>query len=124
MCISGFTSLQRSLWESANAGRIGKVPWMLIGSGNKLVNLHQLYCGGEEMDKSLVKVFVEGTLDDVRENFQVPGQTMFKPLTNRVVVCTLSWSSCFSCSFMAQMRSARAVNKREKMRFIHNFSAD
>jgi len=71
MCISGFTSLQRSLWESANAGRIGKVPWMLIGSGNKLVNLHHLYCGGDELDKSLVKIFVDGTLDDVRDNFQV-----------------------------------------------------
>lgn len=71
MCISGFTSLQRSLWESANVGRIGKVPWMLIGSGNKLVNLHHMYCGGDELDKSLVKIFVDGTLHDVRENFQV-----------------------------------------------------
>lgn len=70
MCISGFTSLQRSLWESAGAGRIGKVPWMLIGSGNKLTNLHQLYCGGDGVDKSMVKIFVEGTLDDVKENFQ------------------------------------------------------
>ena len=71
MCISGFTSLQRGLWESANAGRIGKVPWMLIGSGNKLIDLHQLYCGGDVLDKSMVKIFVEGKLDDVRENFQV-----------------------------------------------------
>ena len=71
MCISGFTSLQRSLWESANAGRIGKVPWMLVGSGNKLTNLHQLYCGSDGVDKSLVKIFVEGSLDDVKENFQV-----------------------------------------------------
>ncbi|XP_074606134.1 DNA polymerase subunit gamma-1-like [Acropora palmata] len=70
MCISGFTSLQRSLWESANAGRIGKVPWMLVGSGNKLTNLHQLYCGSDGVDKSLVKIFVEGSLDDVKENFQ------------------------------------------------------
>lgn len=44
---------------------------MLIGSGNKLKNLHHLYCGGDELDKSLVKIFVDGTLDDVRENFQV-----------------------------------------------------
>ncbi|PFX16645.1 DNA polymerase subunit gamma-1 [Stylophora pistillata] len=70
MCISGLTSLQRNLWESAKAGRIGKVPWMLIGSGNKLVDLHHLYCGGDELDKSLVKIFVDGTLDDVRANFQ------------------------------------------------------
>ena len=71
MCISGLTSLQRSLWESAKAGRIGKVPWMLIGSGNKLIDLHNLYCGGDELDKSLVKIFIDGTLDDVRANFQV-----------------------------------------------------
>lgn len=35
------------------------------------MNLHHLYCGGDELDKSLVKIFVDGTLDDVRENFQV-----------------------------------------------------
>lgn len=44
---------------------------MLIGSGNKLTNLHQLYCGSDGIDKSLVKIFVEGSLDDVKENFQV-----------------------------------------------------
>ena len=77
MCIAGFTSLQRSLWESANAGRIGKVPWMLTGSGNKLVDLHHLYCGGEVLDKSLVKIFVEGTLEDVREHFQVQNGFLF-----------------------------------------------
>ena len=71
MCIAGFTSLQRNLWESANAGRIGKVPWMLGGSGNKLQDLQSLYCGRDDLDKSMVKIFVEGTLDDVREHFQV-----------------------------------------------------
>ena len=71
MCISGFTSLQRGLWESASAGRIAKLPWMRIGSGNRLADLQELYCGGEELDKSLVKIFVEGTLDEVREKFQV-----------------------------------------------------
>ena len=71
MCISGFTSLQRGLWQSANAGRVAKVPWMLVGSGNKLLDLHQLYCGGNPMDKSLVKVFIEGTLEDVKDQFQV-----------------------------------------------------
>lgn len=71
MCIAGFTSLQRNLWESANAGRIGKVPWMLGGSGNKLQDLQSLYCGKDDLDKSMVKIFVEGTLDDVREHFQV-----------------------------------------------------
>ena len=44
---------------------------MLVGSGNKLQDVHQLYCGGEELDKSQVKVFVEGSMDDVREQFQV-----------------------------------------------------
>ena len=71
MCVSGLSRSQRGLWESTIKKQKEKVPWMLVGSGNKLQDVHQLYIGGEELDKSQVKVFLEGSMEDVREQFQV-----------------------------------------------------
>lgn len=42
---------------------------MLIGLGNKFIDFYNLYCGGDELDKLLVKIFIDGILDDVRVNF-------------------------------------------------------
>lgn len=46
--------------------------WHLAGSLNNLVDVHALHCGGDAVDtvdKALRDVFVNGSLFDIRENF-------------------------------------------------------
>ncbi|KAL0829591.1 hypothetical protein ABMA28_003101 [Loxostege sticticalis] len=69
-CVSGVTSYQRTVLKAKN-----KEPhpsdddWIEISSLNNLSEVHNLYCGSL-IDKQTRDIFVEGTMDDVHENFQ------------------------------------------------------
>lgn len=54
------------------AGRDVRTPskWMRVSSANGLADVCQLYCG-ERIDKTKRNVFVNGTIADVRNDFQV-----------------------------------------------------
>lgn len=71
MCVSGVTSLQRLMMKAASVGKSEQEDWMDISCLNNLQDIYQLYCGGKELDKEKRNVFVHGTLDDIKEQFQV-----------------------------------------------------
>ncbi|XP_050672846.1 DNA polymerase subunit gamma-1, mitochondrial [Leptidea sinapis] len=70
-CVSGVTSYQRAVLKTKN-----KEPdpsdddWIEISSLNSLTEVHKLYCG-VAVNKESRDIFVEGTLDDVRNNFHM-----------------------------------------------------
>lgn len=70
-CVSGVTSYQRTVLKAKN-----KEPhpsdddWIEISSLNNLSEVHKLYCG-TPVDKETRDIFVEGTLQDVHDNFQM-----------------------------------------------------
>ncbi|KAJ7311091.1 hypothetical protein JRQ81_006690 [Phrynocephalus forsythii] len=92
MAISGLTSFQRSLWMAAKHGKrrgqqqvrehikktgsktegsaIASWDWVKISSTNNLVDVHALYVGGEPLEKESRKLFVKGSMNDIRNNFQ------------------------------------------------------
>ncbi|XP_070541785.1 DNA polymerase subunit gamma-1-like [Ptychodera flava] len=90
MAISGLTSFQRVLWtyhrKNKNLGnqevqehikkshqRIAGPPvtdWINVSSPNNLGDVHSLYCGGKPLDKAEREIFVTGSMQDIRENFQ------------------------------------------------------
>ncbi|XP_059058462.1 DNA polymerase subunit gamma-1, mitochondrial-like [Achroia grisella] len=69
-CVSGVTSYQRAVLKAKN-----KEPhpsdddWKEISSLNNLSEVHQLYCGSL-IDKQTRDVFMEGSMQDVHDNFQ------------------------------------------------------
>ncbi|XP_045453407.1 DNA polymerase subunit gamma-1, mitochondrial [Melitaea cinxia] len=69
-CVSGVTSYQRTVLKAKN-----KEPdpsdgdWMEISSLNSLTDVHKLYCG-VPVNKQSRDIFVEGTLEDVHQNYQ------------------------------------------------------
>ncbi|KAI8441128.1 hypothetical protein MSG28_009380 [Choristoneura fumiferana] len=69
-CVSGVTSYQRTVLKAKN-----KEPdptddyWMENSSLNSLTEVHKLYCG-VPVDKQTRDVFVDGTMQDVHDNFQ------------------------------------------------------
>eukprot|EP00795_Rhopilema_esculentum_P006484 gene6484-11938_t len=67
MCISGLTGIQRILINSKKAK---KADWMDIGSLNNLVDVYALYTNNGVLSKTIKDLFVEGTLADIRDNFQ------------------------------------------------------
>jgi DNA polymerase gamma 1 len=71
MCIAGLTGLQRIMMKAASVGKAEQEDWMDISCLNNLQDVYQLYCGGQELDKEMRNVFVHGTLDDIKEQFQV-----------------------------------------------------
>lgn len=68
MCISGLTGIQRNLMNSKKAK---KSDWMDVGSLNNLSDVFALYTNNGGLDKTTKDLFVEGSLADIRENFQV-----------------------------------------------------
>ncbi|KPJ19301.1 DNA polymerase subunit gamma-1, mitochondrial [Papilio machaon] len=68
-CVSGVTSYQRAVLKAKN-----KEPdpsddnWIDISSLNSLTEVHNLYCG-KPVDKQTRDIFVDGTMEDVHENF-------------------------------------------------------
>lgn len=75
VCVSGITSYQRAILKSTSK-EISEDDqlWSDQSSLNSLVDVYNLYCGQDPnniaLEKSKRNVFVNGTLLDVRENFQ------------------------------------------------------
>uniref|UniRef100_A0A8C5RQE8 DNA polymerase subunit gamma-1 n=1 Tax=Laticauda laticaudata TaxID=8630 RepID=A0A8C5RQE8_LATLA len=92
MAISGLTGFQRSLWKAAKQGKgrglqqvqqhikktrrkgsgpvIGSWNWVNISSINNLADVHSLYVGGQPLKKEARELFVKGSMNDIRNNFQ------------------------------------------------------
>ncbi|KAH8377058.1 hypothetical protein KR093_003209, partial [Drosophila rubida] len=70
MCVSGVTSYQRALLKSKKEPAVEDLDWLEQSSLNGLVDVHRLYCGGQELSKEPRNIFVEGTLEQVRQHFQ------------------------------------------------------
>lgn len=70
VCVSGITSYQRAVLKSGKQNLDeDDDKWKLCSSLNNLSEVHNLYCGSL-IDKQTRDVFVEGTLVDVKEQFQ------------------------------------------------------
>jgi len=69
ICVSGINTYQRSLLMSQKTD-IEKDIWKSNTSLNNLAEVHKLYCG-YEISKELRNIFVEGTIEDVRNNFNM-----------------------------------------------------
>ncbi|XP_026537638.1 DNA polymerase subunit gamma-1 [Notechis scutatus] len=92
MAISGLTGFQRSLWKAAKQGKgrglqqvqqhikktrskssgpmIGSWNWVNISSINNLADVHSLYVGGQPLKKEARELFIKGSMNDIRNNFQ------------------------------------------------------
>lgn len=70
MCVSGVTSYQRAMLKSKKEPAPEDLDWLEQSSLNSLVDVHRLYCGGQPLSKEPRNIFVEGTVDQVRQNFQ------------------------------------------------------
>ncbi|TMW45401.1 hypothetical protein DOY81_009523 [Sarcophaga bullata] len=70
VCVSGVTSYQRALMKSKKDPAPEDIEWLSQSSLNSLSEVHRLYCGGPKVSKEERNIFVEGTLYDVREDFQ------------------------------------------------------
>ncbi|KAL8197615.1 UNVERIFIED_CONTAM: hypothetical protein K2H54_034334 [Gekko kuhli] len=92
MAISGLSGFQRSLWMAAKHGKrkgqhqvqehikkmrsktdgpaIALWDWVDISSINNLVDVHALYVGGQPLEKEARELFVKGSMNDIRNNFQ------------------------------------------------------
>ncbi|XP_030376769.1 DNA polymerase subunit gamma-1, mitochondrial isoform X2 [Scaptodrosophila lebanonensis] len=70
MCVSGVTSYQRALLKSKKEPAPEDLDWLEQSALNSLVEVHRLYCGGEPLSKEPRNIFVEGTLEQVRQQFQ------------------------------------------------------
>ncbi|EDW13493.1 DNA polymerase subunit gamma-1, mitochondrial [Drosophila mojavensis] len=70
ICVSGVTSYQRAMLKSKKDPAVEDLDWLAQSSLNNLVDVHRLYCGGEPLSKEPRNIFVEGTLEQVRQQFQ------------------------------------------------------
>lgn len=69
VCVSGITSYQRAVLKSNKEEDQNEEKWKDYSSLNSLSEVHKLYCGNA-LDKQTRDIFVEGTLMDVKEQFQ------------------------------------------------------
>ncbi|XP_029170109.1 DNA polymerase subunit gamma-1, mitochondrial [Nylanderia fulva] len=69
ICVSGLNSYQRSLLLSKKTDS-EKDSWQSNTSLNSLLEVHKLYCG-YEISKESRDIFVEGTIEDVKNNFDM-----------------------------------------------------
>ncbi|XP_075150231.1 DNA polymerase gamma, catalytic subunit tam [Haematobia irritans] len=70
VCVSGVTSYQRALMKSKKDPAPEDLDWLNQSSLNSLAEVHRLYCGGPLLSKEERNIFVEGTLQEVRRDFQ------------------------------------------------------
>ncbi|XP_069362171.1 DNA polymerase subunit gamma-1, mitochondrial [Maniola hyperantus] len=69
-CVSGVTSYQRTVLKAkSKEPHPSDGDWMEVSSLNSLTDVHKLYCG-VAIDKQTRDMFVQGALEDVRDNFQ------------------------------------------------------
>ncbi|XP_045133360.1 DNA polymerase subunit gamma-1-like isoform X3 [Portunus trituberculatus] len=71
IAVSGLVSEQRALlMKNKNEPKI-RLPWMSVGCQNSLNDVYKFYCRPEKsLEKSTRDVFVDGSLNDIREDFQ------------------------------------------------------
>nr|KAF7427450.1 hypothetical protein H0235_007144 [Vespula pensylvanica] len=67
VCISGLNSYQRAILKSEKQNSSTE-KWLNYTSTNSLREVHKLYCG-EYISKEQRNIFVEGTLDDIKKQF-------------------------------------------------------
>lgn len=88
IAVSGITSFQRNMLLANKSNNAvdkptknissqktfrkaeGILEWQNVSSFNGLSDVHKLYCGGRGLDKEKRNIFVTGTLDDVKKDFQ------------------------------------------------------
>uniref|UniRef100_A0A182QTQ9 DNA polymerase subunit gamma-1 n=1 Tax=Anopheles farauti TaxID=69004 RepID=A0A182QTQ9_9DIPT len=73
VCVSGVTSYQRAMLKSSRKLPAEDVAWSEQSALNNLADVYALYCGREQgavPAKAKRDTFVEGTLQDVRDDFQ------------------------------------------------------
>lgn len=68
VCISGLTSYQRAVLKAGKDDE-NQEPWKAVGSLNSLSEVYKLYCG-KEIKKDLRNTFVEGSISEVKSDFQ------------------------------------------------------
>ncbi|XP_071643225.1 DNA polymerase subunit gamma-1, mitochondrial [Temnothorax longispinosus] len=69
VCVSGVNSYQRALLLSKKANTEKEI-WQSTTSLNSLREVHKLYCG-HEISKEARDLFVEGTIEDIKNNFNM-----------------------------------------------------
>lgn len=79
MCICGLTGLQRAVKVAhkrklkeegaVESEEVEQTPWIERSSLNNLADVCEFHCG-KKIDKDEREIFIEGTLDDVRNNYQ------------------------------------------------------
>lgn len=71
VCVSGVTSYQRAMMKSHKELSDEDQSWGGLTSLNSLKEVHKLYCNKEEtLDKEIRNIFIEGSLKDIRNDFQ------------------------------------------------------
>ncbi|XP_074037535.1 DNA polymerase gamma, catalytic subunit tam isoform X1 [Leptinotarsa decemlineata] len=68
VCVGGLTSYQRAVIKSDKFDEEDEL-WRECSSLNNLVDVYKLYCG-KKLKKETRNIFVEGTIRDVKDNFQ------------------------------------------------------
>ncbi|XP_053668376.1 DNA polymerase subunit gamma-1, mitochondrial [Anopheles marshallii] len=69
VCVSGITSYQRAMLKSSKRLPAEDATWSEQSSLNNLADVYALYCGGQQLVKTKRDTFVEGTLQDVRADY-------------------------------------------------------
>lgn len=64
-------SLKNSSCQTSKPSKLSEVTeWQTVSSFNGLSDVHKLYCGGSGIEKEKRNIFVSGSLNDIRDNFQ------------------------------------------------------
>ena len=71
-CVAGLTAHQKLKWlQQKDSKNIYKNPWMKVGAPNALEHVYMHHCQAGSLNKTVRNVFVKGTVDDIRKDFQV-----------------------------------------------------
>uniref|UniRef100_A0A1B0EW77 DNA polymerase subunit gamma-1 n=1 Tax=Lutzomyia longipalpis TaxID=7200 RepID=A0A1B0EW77_LUTLO len=70
VCVSGVTSYQRAMLKSSKELSDEDSIWSNQSSLNSLSEVYKLYCDGGELKKDERELFMEGSMEDIRSNFQ------------------------------------------------------
>lgn len=70
VCVSGVTSYQRAMLKSSKEMSDEDLSWSSQTSLNSLKEVHKLYCHKETVKKEQRNIFMEGTLKEIRDDFQ------------------------------------------------------